>query len=168
MRKKLLSAGSREPNEDGTLPAWCPGPEQLDALNAALAQDPDMRGKRFDVPPVSNTVAPASQYLTKLLPDLDGQSLDTIPASYVVVFNAVLQTFYADPGQTVMSRKVCRMWLVLLLEALATEVFRMRIFPKTTPTRVYSRVGDFVRVSVLSRFHPISLTGGVGADSLLG
>lgn len=154
VKKGLLAAGSLTPgdaadNAEGTPEQpWCPQPEELMARNLVLGQDPEMVGKRFVLPDGGKT-KPVSTYLLKILPGLDGQFLDSVPPSYVVAFNAVLQSFCADPLHVVISTAVCRVWLVLLLEALIIEEFSMLLFPKASPSRLFSVVGHFDRVSVV-------------------
>lgn len=143
-----MPSGGDDDEVETTQQTWRPGPEDLLARNTELAQDPEMAGKRFAIPAMRKT-APVSAYLAKLLPSVDGMSMEAVPPPYVVVFNAVLQSFCAERSHRIIPDKVCRMWLLLLTEALVTEEFGMEIFPKAKPNRIFTVVGHFARVSVL-------------------
>ena len=124
--------------------AWCPDEDELLARNRDLENEPQMARKRFAIAELRKTV-PVSAYLGKLLPDVGGKSMESIPPPFVVLFGSVLQSFCAGPRHCEAPR--CRMWLLLLLEALATEEFGMKIFPRAKPNRIFTTVGHFARVS---------------------
>lgn len=137
--------GSTSEGEDLPQETWCPTPEELEERNITLAADPEMKNKQFKV--VDKT-CPVSTLLLRILPSIHDRSLDKLPPPHVVIFNAILQSFCADPSHAVMTTAVCRMWLVLLMESIAVHELHMRIFPKTKADRVFERVGDFMKVCV--------------------
>jgi len=148
VKKGMIPPDTAPTVEDGATSqeTWCPQPEFLEECNRKLQQDPEMSGKLFVLPEAGKTTSVSAQLL-KLLPDVDGKRLEHIPPTYVVLFNAVLQGFCADPDHSVISGPVCRIWLVLLMEALVTQDFGLEIFPKASKDRIFYVVGHFVRVS---------------------
>ncbi|CAM9538930.1 unnamed protein product, partial [Ectocarpus fasciculatus] len=149
-RKKLLSTEARGGEEDAegdSTSTWCPDPAVLLARNDVLAQDPEMVGRRFDVPDSRAKSTPVSTCLGRLLPILDGKSLGDMPVPHETVFNAMLQSFCAAPGFAILAPAPTRMWLLVLLEALVVDDFGMTILPRTRASRVFTTVGHFVRVS---------------------
>lgn len=154
-RKKLLSTEARGGEEDAegdSTSTWCPDPAVLLARNDVLAQDPEMVGKRFDVPDSRAKSTPVSTCLGRLLPILDGKSLGDMPVPHETVFNAMLQSFCAAPGFAILAPAPTRMWLLVLLEALVVDDFGMTILPRTRASRVFTTVGHFVRVSSFGPF----------------
>ncbi|CBJ33768.1 hypothetical protein Esi_0596_0002 [Ectocarpus siliculosus] len=148
VKKNLLSShdGDAEGDaEDDIASTWCPGPAALLARNEVLAQDPDMAGKRFEVPDSHAKSVPVSTCLGRLLPTLDGKSLGEMPAPHTTVFNAIVQAFCAAPAFALLAPAVARMWLLVLLEALVVEDIGMCILPKTRASRIFTIVGHFVR-----------------------
>ncbi|CAN0479751.1 unnamed protein product, partial [Ectocarpus sp. 8 AP-2014] len=150
VKKNLLSSheGDAEGDaEDEIASTWCPGPAALLARNEVLAQDPDMAGKRFEVPDSLAKSLPVSTCLGRLLPSLDGKSLGEMPAPHTTVFNAILQAFCAAPAFALLAPAITRMWLLVLLEALVVDDIGMCILPKTRASRIFTTVGHFVRVN---------------------